>query len=267
MVSDPDPIGGSQQPSANSARCQVPLRTIAVHVNEGDDPDLLRSAFGLGANEMFFGLEDHVPGPKLATAQGIRLTYEIATASPRVGYVGGCLDQHGDTARSIKYELTRDMDESLSIRQKVLFDARAAGVPYPVSGVWNPAADLEEQNFAVRSRNIGCSGLLVLPLPEHAALMNSAFTPTQDGVDYWAKIVSLMESVDTDDLMPDLVVGGQVIPENQLLWGRLRLDSAAEFGVLQSRNRQKLVADHIGSASAHWRDLAAVGRDGDETRR
>jgi citrate lyase subunit beta/citryl-CoA lyase len=204
--------------------------------------------------------------PLLETAQGIRLAYEIAMASSRVGYMGGCLNQHGDPARSIKYQWTRDMDESLYIRQKVLLDARAAGVPYPMSGVWNPPGDLEGlHNFAVRSRNIGYNGLLVLPLPEHVALVNSLFTPTQDEIDYWAEIIELMEAVDTDDLMPDLVVDGQVIPENRLLWGRLRLDLASEFGVHPRPDRKKLIADHIGSASAHWRDLAATGRDGDKT--
>jgi citrate lyase subunit beta/citryl-CoA lyase len=347
MASDFYPIGGRQKQRNLSPQRQVPLRTIAMHVNEGDDPDQLRSAFELGADAVFFDLEDHVPRPKLAvarrnirtvldesggcekilvrvnrtgrpetlddldaivcpglygvvipkvqhpeeirfvdrllsiyeerngveigstlilplleTAQGVRLAYEIAAVSPRVGYLGGCLNQHGDPARSIRYQWTRDMDESIYIRQKVLLDARAAGVLYPMSGVWNPAQDLEGlEKFAVNSRNIGYSGLLVLPLPEHIALVNRVFTPSQDEIDYWAEIVGLMEAVNTDDVMPDLVVGGQVVPENRLLWGRLRLELAGHYGVTPSPDRPKLVADSIGSASAHWRDLASMGSD------
>jgi len=350
MASAPDPIAAPPQRSDRLAKRQVPLRTIAMHVNEGDDPDQLRSAFELGADAVFFDLEDHVPRPKLAlarrnirmilnesgqdekiavrvnrtgrpemlddleaivcsglyavvvpkvqqpdeirfvdqlmslyeqrngvevgstlilplleTAQGVRLAYEIALASTRVGYMGGCLNQHGDPARSIGYQWTRGMDESIYVRQKVLLDARAAGVPYPMSGVWNPSQDLDGlENFAVNSRNIGYNGLLVLPLPEHIALVNRVFTPPQDEIDYWAEVIELMEAVNTDDITPDLVIGGQVIPENRLLWGRLRLQLAAHYGVLPSPDRKKLVADHIGRASAHWRDLAAVGskRDG-----
>lgn len=347
MASKPGPIAVSPEGSARTARRESPLRTIAMHVNEGGDPDQLRSAFELGADAVFFDLEDHVPRPRLdmarrnirtvldesghaekifvrvnragrhemlddlaavvcpglyavvlpkvqhpdeirfldrlmsiyeernrvevgstlilpllETAQGIRLAYEIALASPRVAYLGGCLNQHGDPARSIRYQWTRDMDESIYIRQKVLLDARAAGVLYPMSGVWNPAQDLDGlENFAVASRNIGYDGLLVMPIPEHIALVNEVFTPPQDEIDYWAEIIGMMEAVGTDDLTPDLVVGGQIIPENRLLWGRLRLELAAKYGVFPSADRKKLVADHIGSASEHMRELASAGTD------
>ena len=158
-------------------------------------------------------------------------------------------------------EWTRGMDESVYIRQKVLLDARSAGVRYPMSGVWNPATDLEGlEAFAISSRNIGYYGLQIMPIPEHVELVNRIFTPTQDEIDYWAGITELMDEVAVDELMPDLVVEGQIIPANRGEWAKLRLALAAEFGVEPSPTRAKLTADHVGHASEHWRNLASQGR-------
>jgi citrate lyase subunit beta/citryl-CoA lyase len=200
--------------------------------------------------------------PLLETTHGIRRAYEVAKASPRVDYLGGMVNQHGDPARSIGYQWTREMDETLYVRQKVLIDARAGGVTYPVCGVWNPAADLEGfENFAVACRNIGYFGLMTMPLPEHVEIANRVFTPTQEEIDYWAEIVELMDAVQEDELVPDLVVQNQIIPANRGGWGRIRLALGAAYGVVPSSGREKLVADNVGRASEAWRGLASKGSD------
>lgn len=318
-----------------------PLRTIAMYVDEGDDLGRLRAAFDIGADSVFFDLEDHVPRkklpaaraniravleehgqhetifvrvnrigrpealadldaivcpnlygvllpkvehpdevrvldhllglielergidvgsiailPLLESAQGNRLAYEVALASPRVAHMGGCVNQHGDPARSIGYQWTPEMTETSYIRQKVLLDARSAGVPHPVSGVWNPATDLEGlERFSVSCRNIGYVGLLVMPIPAHVALVNRVFTPSQEEVDYWAEVIRLMGTVATDELVPDLVVEGQAVPANRALWGQLRLELAAAFGVVPRDDRQMLVADRVGHAAESWRGI------------
>ncbi len=324
---------------------QKPLRSISISINEGDDLGRLRSAFDLGADAVFFDLEDHVPRPKLPlarqnirtiveergsdmpifvrvnrasraellddleavvcpelyavilpkiehpeevrvldhllglfenragtevgstlilplleSAQGIRQAYEVAEASSRIAYMGGMVNEHGDPARSIGYQWTREVTETLYIRQKVLLDARSAGVPYPVCGTWNPAADLNGlEDFAVTCKNIGYFGLMTMPIPEHIEIANRVFTPTQDEIDYWAEIIELMDAVSQDEIMPDLVVNGQIIPANRGEWGRIRLALGAAYGVLPSADRTKLVADHVGRASDSWRDLASKG--------
>ena len=79
--------------------------------------------------------------PILETAQGIRLAYEIATASPRVAFMGGGdLPLRGHPpGRRLPVERRGHRDPAL--RSKVLIDARAAGIRYPISGMWGGAND------------------------------------------------------------------------------------------------------------------------------
>lgn len=322
-------------------REQRPLRTLSINVDEGDDIDRLRSAFDLGADAVFFDLEDHVPRhmvanarvnirqildergnehpifvrvnrmgapelpddldamvcpelygvalpkiekpeevmildrllttferkkgmeegsvrilPLLESAGALRSAYDVALASPRVVHMGAVLNQHGDPVRSIGYQWTRDMHETIYIRQKVLLDARAAGVRYPMSGLWNPTKDPEGlENFAVQTRNIGYYGMMVMPLPEHVEAVNRVFTPAQEEINYWAEIARLMDEVSAD-VAPDLVVGGEVVPANRRSWADIRLALGAAYGVVPSDDRPVLVADHVGKASESFRNLA-----------
>jgi citrate lyase subunit beta/citryl-CoA lyase len=70
--------------------------------------------------------------PTLETAKGLRNAYEIALASPRVASIAGGAGKGGDTNRSLGYHWTWDRTETLFIRSKVLLDARAAGIQYPL---------------------------------------------------------------------------------------------------------------------------------------
>ena len=65
--------------------------------------------------------------PILETAQAIRLAYEIAMASPRVGYMGGAVSRFGDIHQALGFRWTREGRETLFLRSKVLADAKAAG--------------------------------------------------------------------------------------------------------------------------------------------
>lgn len=199
--------------------------------------------------------------PLLESAQGNRLAYEVALASKRIAYMGGCVNQHGDPARSIGYLWTREMQETSYLRQKVLLDARSAGVPYPLSGVWNLAPDLDGlKRFAQESRNIGYVGMLVMPIAEHIELVNSVFTPTQEEIDYWAEIARLMDTA-SSDVVPDLVVQNQVVPANRAQWAQIRLALGAAFGVVPGTDRTTLVAQHIGRAAQSMRNLADQSRE------
>jgi citrate lyase subunit beta/citryl-CoA lyase len=195
--------------------------------------------------------------PLLETAQGNRRAYEIAAASDRVAYIGGCANQHGDPAVSIGYQWTREMRETSYLRQKVLLDARSAGVPYPMSGVWNAATDLDGLgNFAEECRTIGYVGLLVMPIKEHVDLVNKTFTPTQDEIDYWAEITRLMGTA-SSEVTPDLVVDNQVVPANRARWADVRLALGAAFGVVPSDEKRQLVPQSIGRAAESVRNLVS----------
>ena len=65
-------------------------------------------------------------------------------ASPRVAYMGGAVSRFGDIHQALGYRWTADGDETLFLRGKVLVDARAAGIRYPISGMWGGATDDDE---------------------------------------------------------------------------------------------------------------------------
>ena len=98
--------------------------------------------------------------PGLETAQGIRMAYEIAMASERVGHMGGSGGKGGDTARSVGYRWTLEGAETLYLRSKVLVDARAAGIQWPVSGGWFDIRDLDGLRFwANNIKALGYTGM------------------------------------------------------------------------------------------------------------
>ena len=74
--------------------------------------------------------------PTLETAKGIYHAYQIATSSSRVPTLCGTAGKGGDTARSLGYVWSKPGSETLYIRSKVLLEARAAGVAYPLMVSW-----------------------------------------------------------------------------------------------------------------------------------
>ena len=132
--------------------------------------------------------------PALETAQGIRQSYEIATASPRVAHMGASGGKGGDTARSIGFEWTAEGMETLFLRSKVLVDVRAAGIPYPLSGGW---MDIHNQDglraSARQAKQLGYTGMHLIH-PSHVPVVNEVFTPTAQEVEQWRGLIEAMEN-------------------------------------------------------------------------
>ena len=142
----------------------------------------------LGCMEVEYGLPFHslVIYPVLETAQSLRLAYEIATASPRVAYMGGALSRFGDIHQALGFRWTAEGEETLFLRSKVLVDARAAGIRYPISGMWGGGRDDHEglREWAAKLRNLGYFGMM-LGDPSHIDLVHEVFSPTADELAYW----------------------------------------------------------------------------------
>lgn len=189
--------------------------------------------------------------PLLETAQGVRMAFEIASATPRTAYMGGCVSKNGDPALSIGFRWTPEMSETVYIRQKVLIDARSAGVRFPMTGLWNPLHDLGGlRRFAQQGRGIGYVGMLVLPIAEHVSAVNEIFTPTQEEIDFWSGIVPLVEAAQTH-----VFVDGEMYPPNKVKWGRRELDLAAAFGMVPSADRPPVEAQHVGAMADSMRSI------------
>ena len=73
--------------------------------------------------------------PLIEDAGAVRKAYRIARASTRVAHMGGIVAPGGDLARSIGFGGSFSAPDTRYVREKVLVDARAAGVRFPLSGI------------------------------------------------------------------------------------------------------------------------------------
>ena len=135
--------------------------------------------------------------PILENAEAIRNAYEIAMASPRVAYMGGAVSRFGDIVADVGFRWTRAGTETLFIREKVLIDARAAGIRYPISGMWGGANDDLEglRAWCAELRDIGYFGMM-LGNQDHTMLVNAAFTPSPEDVAFWKELDRLTRAAE-----------------------------------------------------------------------
>jgi citrate lyase subunit beta/citryl-CoA lyase len=127
--------------------------------------------------------------PILETAQALRLAYEIGVASPRVAYMGGAISRFGDIYQALGYHWTPGGQETLFIGAKVLLDARAAGIRYPVSGMWGGSVDDLEgfRSWAEQIRDLGYRGMMIAS-SAHIEILHELFTPSEKDVAYWREL-------------------------------------------------------------------------------
>ena len=94
--------------------------------------------------------------PLLETAVGIYRAYETGIASVRVAHMGG-IGGSGDVGRALGYQATREGLETLYLLSKVLLEARAAGVPFPIGGAGS-GENIREYKGCGRNPRRGAAG-------------------------------------------------------------------------------------------------------------
>jgi citrate lyase subunit beta/citryl-CoA lyase len=109
--------------------------------------------------------------PILETAEALRSAYEIAAASPRIGWMGGAVSKFGDIVQALGFRWTRDGHASLMFRSAALLDVSAAGIPYPITGNWGGRLDDLDgvRAWGEQGRDLGYRGSMCAhgPLVEH----------------------------------------------------------------------------------------------------
>jgi citrate lyase subunit beta/citryl-CoA lyase len=177
--------------------------------------------------------------PILETAQAIRLAYEIGSASPRVAYMGGAISRFGDIHQAVGFRWTAEGEETLFLRSKVLIDARAAGIRYPISGMWGGDRDDLDglRAFAMSLRNLGYYGMM-LGDPSYIPVVHEVFTPTPSEVAYWQDLDRLAADSERDGGGP-IVYGdpnqgeGHVVHIAHVGSARRNLAWARDLGVVE----------------------------------
>ena len=137
--------------------------------------------------------------PIFETANSLRLSYEIAMASSRIKYMGGAVSRFGDIHQAIGYRWTAEGRESLFLRSKLLIDARAAGVRYPISGMWGGGLhDIDGlRRWANELRDLGYYGMMIGAI-EHVEIVNEIFSPSAEEIKYWSELDSLAAAAERD---------------------------------------------------------------------
>jgi citrate lyase subunit beta / citryl-CoA lyase len=176
--------------------------------------------------------------PILETAQALRAAYEIAVASPRVAYMGGAVSRFGDIHQAVGFRWTPEGRETLFLRSKVLIDARAAGIRYPISGMWGGARDDEVglRRWCRELRDLGYFGMMIGD-PLYVPTVHEAFTPTAEEIAYWLDLDRLATEAERSGSGP-ITYGdpnqgeGHVVHIAHVGSARLNLEWARGLGLL-----------------------------------
>ncbi|MEU0647852.1 HpcH/HpaI aldolase/citrate lyase family protein [Streptomyces umbrinus] len=132
--------------------------------------------------------------PLLETARGLREAYDIARAAARIAYMGALSAPGGDVERAVGYRWSPEGTETVALRSRVLLDARAAGAPCPVSGLWTRVGDLPGlRAFAEQNRSLGYEGMMAIH-PSHVPVINEVFSPSSAELARCAELIAAVES-------------------------------------------------------------------------
>jgi len=127
----------------------------------------------------------------LESPRGLFNAYAIATASPRVM---GLMFGAEDFSRELNLPFKREGEASDLIYARSSFvTAAAAAHVQAVDGVWPNFQDTEGlKKFALQSRRLGFSGMSCIH-PTQIDLVNTAFTPTSEELDYCRRVVQAFD--------------------------------------------------------------------------
>lgn len=134
--------------------------------------------------------------PILESAVGIENAYAIATASPRIVALTIGLE---DYTADIGVPKTKEGDESLFARMRLVNAARAAGVQ-AIDSVWGDVGDMDGLRvWAKHSRGLGFTGMGNIH-PLQIAIIHEAFAPSAAEIEKAQKIVAAFEEAQAKGL-------------------------------------------------------------------
>jgi citrate lyase subunit beta / citryl-CoA lyase len=130
----------------------------------------------------------------LETALGVRLGYEIATASPRVASLCFASGENGDFQTDLGCDWSVEGTEMLYARSKAVLDARAAGLEYPLDGVFVEIDNLTAlEADTTLSKRLGYKGRAIIH-PKHVEAVNRIYTPPAAEVAYYRGLLAAFEA-------------------------------------------------------------------------
>ncbi len=131
----------------------------------------------------------------IESPKGLFNAYAIASSSPRVV---GLLFGAEDFSRELSLPLRRDGEaRDLIYARSALVTAAACAHVQAVDGVWPDLQDTEGlKKFAAQSRRLGFSGMSLIH-PAQVDIVNGAFTPAADEIDYALSVLKAFDEART----------------------------------------------------------------------
>ena len=164
-----------------------------VVLPKAEDPGLIKEIDGaLTALELASGREQGSIGiiPLIESGLGVRLTYEMAIASPRVECVMFGGGEQGDLVADLGCEWTPEGTGLMQARSQVLLSSRAAGIEHPFEAVFMDFRNLDALRVETElARRLGYVGKVAIH-PAQVAVINDVFTPAPDVVEYQRKVLA-----------------------------------------------------------------------------
>jgi len=160
---------------------------VGVVLPKADDAhDVQTLAKGLSAIEAKVGVPDGSLAilPLVETCLGLRNTFDIAKASPRVSGMALASAEQGDFMVDLGGRWT---PRSLALaypRSKLVVDARAAGLQWLVDGVFMNLKDTDAlREECMIARELGFVGKMAIH-PTQVEVMHQVFSPTAAEIEY-----------------------------------------------------------------------------------
>jgi citrate lyase subunit beta/citryl-CoA lyase len=122
--------------------------------------------------------------PLIETCLGLRNTFELCRASPRVRGIALASAEQGDFIVDLGGRWTPASLALAYPRSKMVVDARAAGIEWIVDGVFMNLKDTEALATECRiAREVGCTGKMAIH-PTQVDVMHEIFSPSAEELEY-----------------------------------------------------------------------------------
>lgn len=134
----------------------------------------------------------------LETAEAYASCDKMAVASPRVATLFAGTARDADVSRSIGFQFTPQGTETLYLRSKAVLAARAAGLDFPLVGVWQDLADPDgARKFSEQNRQLGFRGQVLIH-PSHIAVANEVFSPSTFEIEFYQGMIEAFEAAEAN---------------------------------------------------------------------
>jgi citrate lyase subunit beta/citryl-CoA lyase len=189
----------------NSLESGIPGDDLEIVAIEGVDGFLLPKVYGADDIIRFAALVDHFERrngvapdtfhfvPDLETA-GAYADCENIVKAPRVATLFAGTARDADVSRSIGFQFTPAGLETLHLRGRAVLACRAAGLDWPIVGLWQDLTDPEgELAFAKQNRELGFRGQVAIH-PSAIKVINEVYSPSQSEIEFYEGMVKAFDA-------------------------------------------------------------------------